>query len=115
MRIKNFFKGSIKPKGEKMAVARKLKAILWSKNINAIDSEVDRVYVIHQVLAYGDIDEIKLLLKTYSLEEIKDVFLNFPKKIYTKPVFLFIKNYLLKINKQIDEQYYVKSYSRHIK
>ena len=27
----------------------------------------------------GDIDEIKLLLKTYSLEEIKDVFLNFPK------------------------------------
>ena len=102
MRIKNFFKGSIKPKGEKMAVARKLKAILWSKNINAIDSEVDRVYVIHQVLAYGDIDEIKLLLKTYSLKEIKDVF-------------LFIKNYLLKINKQIDEQYYVKSYSRHIK
>lgn len=98
-----------------MIIPGKLKAILWSKNINTIDSEVDKVYIIHQVLSYGDIDEIKLLLKTYSLKEIKDVFLNFPKKIYTKPVFLFIKNYLLKINKQVDEKYYVKSYFRFIK
>lgn len=98
-----------------MIIPGKLKAILWSKNINTVDSEVDKVYIIHQVLSYGDIDEIKLLLKTYSLKEIKDVFLNFPKKIYTKPVFLFIKNYLLKINKQVDEKYYVKSYFRFIK
>jgi len=98
-----------------MIIPKKLKAILWSKNINAVDSEVDKVYVINQVLSYGDIDEIKLLLKTYSLNEIKHIFLNFPKKIYTKPIFLFVKDYLLKIDKQVDEKYYVKSYSKCIK
>jgi len=99
-------------KSKKMIIPGKLKAILWSKNINAIDPEVDKVYIIQQVLAYGDIDKIKLLLKTYSLNEIKYIFLNFPKKIYTKPIFLFVKDHLLKINKKVDEKYYVKSYHR---
>jgi len=108
-------KDKIKLKNREIDLLEKLKAILWSKNIKAIDSEVDKVYIIHQVLSYGDIDEIKLLLKIYSLEEVRDVFVNFPKKIYTKPVFLFIKNYLLKINKELDEKYYVKSFSRSIK
>jgi len=108
-------KDKIKLKNREIDLLEKLKAILWSKNIKAIDPEVDKVYIIHQVLSYGDIDEIKLLLKIYSLEEVRDVFVNFPKKIYTKPVFLFIKNYLLKINKELDEKYYVKSFSRSIK
>jgi hypothetical protein len=99
-------KNNIILKSKKIIVPEKLKAILWSKNIKTINPEI---------LSYGDIDEIKLLLKTYSLKEIKDIFLNFPKKIYTKPVFLFVKNYLLKINKELDEKYYVKSFYKCVK
>jgi hypothetical protein len=108
-------KNNIILKSKKIIVPEKLKAILWSKNIKTINPEIDKIYIIHQILSYGDIDEIKLLLKTYSLKEIKDIFLNFPKKIYTKPVFLFVKNYLLKINKELDEKYYVKSFSKCVK
>ena len=108
-------KNNIKLKSKEIILPEKLKAILWSKNIKALNPETDKVYIIHQVLSYGDIGEIKLLLKIYSLKEIKDIFLNFPKKIYTKPVFLFVKNYLLKINKELDEKYYVKSFSKCVK
>lgn len=102
----------VKLKSKEVILPEKLKAILWSKGIKDINPETDKVYVIHQVLSYGDIDEIKLLLKIYSLRDIRDIFLNFPKKVYTKPVFLFVKEYLLKINKELDEKYYVKSFSK---
>jgi hypothetical protein len=108
-------RNNTKIKDKKRALPEKLRALLWSKNVKAIDPEADKVYIIHQVLSYGDIDEIKLLLEFYSPEEVRNIFINFPKRIYTKPVFLFIKNYLLRVNKKLDEKYYVKSFSRCIK
>ena len=111
----NIMKNSVKLKSKRIMIPEKLKAILWSKNIKTVDAEIDKIYIIHQILSYGGIDEIKLLLKIYSFKEIKNIFLDFPKKIYTKPVFLFVKNYLLKINKELDEKYYVKSFSKCIK
>jgi len=108
-------KNNIKLKSKEIILPKKLKAIFWSKNFGTINPEVDKVYIIHQVLSYGGIDEIKLILKIYSLKEIKDIFSNFPKKIYTKPVFLFVKDYLLKINKELDEKYYVKAFSKYVK
>lgn len=104
-----------KLKNKEIILPEKLKAILWSKDINTLDPKTDKIYIIHQVLSYGDIDDIKLLLKIYTLKEIKNIFLNSPKKIYTKPIFLFVKNYLLKINKELEEKYYVKSFSKCIK
>ncbi len=88
---------------------KELKAMLWSKDIKDIDPEADKVYIIHQVLSYGDIDEIESLLKFYSPEKVKNIFINLPKAVYTKPVFLFVKNYLLRVSKELEEKYYVKN------
>ena len=95
---------------KKTELPENLKGILWSRNINDIDIENDKIYIIHQAMSFGDIEEIKWLFKKYSLDEIKRVFINSPKRIYTKPVFLFVKDYILKINTEIDEKKYVKSF-----
>ena len=108
-------KNNTKLKNKEVILPEKLKVILWSKNIKTLNPETDKVYIIHQVLSYGDIDDIKLLSKIYTLKEMKNIFLNFPKKIYTRPIYLFVKNYLLKINKELGEKYYVKSFSKCVK
>lgn len=94
------------------SLPKKLQPILWSKHISKIDTRLDKIYIIHQVLAYGSLEDIKMLLKIYSIEEIINVFINFPKKIYTKNVFLFIKDFLLKVNRKLDENNYVKKPSK---
>ena len=104
---------SLKSKSKPIPV--RLKPILWSKNIKSLDSENDKIYIIHQVLSYGSIEDIKLLLKIYSKNEIGNVFINFPKKIYTRPVFLFLKDFLLKINLGLDENSYVKNFVKSAK
>ena len=95
---------------KKTVLPENLKGILWSKNIDDVDLENDKIYIIHQVLSFGDIEEIKWLFKKYTLDEIKMVFINVPKRIYTRPVFLFIKEYILKINTKLEEKNYVKSF-----
>jgi len=92
-----------------------LKPVLWSKNINNLDLIDDKVYIIHQVLSYGSIGDIKILFKIYSRNEIEEVFIDFPKKIYTRPVFLFLKDFLLKINSGLEENKYVKSFTRSVR
>ena len=106
---------NIKIKIKSTPIPERLKPILWSKNINNLDTETDKIYIIHQVLSYGSIEDIKLLLKSYSKNEIRNVFVNFPKKIYTRPVFLFLKNFLLKINLGLDENSYVKNFVKSTK
>lgn len=99
-----------KTENKKAIIPENLKGILWSKNINNVDLENDKIYIIHQVLSFGDIDEIRWLFKNYSLDEINTVFINAPKRIYTRPIFLFIKDYILKIKTWLDENKYVKSF-----
>ena len=99
-----------KTENKKTSLPKNLRGILWSKNINDLDLENDKIYIIHQVLSFGDIDEIRWLFKNYSLGEIKIVFINTPKRIYTRPVFLFIKDFILKIKTGLDEKKYVKSF-----
>jgi hypothetical protein len=99
-----------KIENRKTAPPENLKGILWSKNIIDVDLEKDKIYIIHQVLSFGDIEEIEWLFKNYTLDEINMIFINIPKRIYTRPVFLFIKDFILKINISLDEKKYVKSF-----
>jgi len=101
----------LKNYNKKTLISEKLQPILWSKNINNLDLEIDKIYIVHQVLAYGSMDDIKIIQKIYSEKEIKNIFINFPKKIYTKPVFLFIKNFLLNINDELNEKDYIKNFT----
>lgn len=69
---------------------------------------------VHQTLMYGNLEDIKSLKKTLGYIKLKELFLKFPKKIYTKPALNFIKNFILRINTRIDEQKYLKNTPRSI-
>lgn len=84
--------------------------ILWSKDIKNIDFKGDKIYIIHQVLSYGKIEQIKYLFEIYKPREIMDVFISHPKRIYSPAVFNFIKNFILGLkNKNLPLNKYVKT------
>lgn len=70
--------------------------------------------VIHQILALGTLDEIRLLKKTLGEVGLRKLFLDHPKKAYTSTTFHFIKNFILHID-SIDEQRYIKDTPRSIR
>ena len=57
---------------------------------------------------FGTLSEIKHLIGIIGEKTVKELFLNFPKKIYTAPALYFIKNFILHIPSLIDEQKYLK-------
>ena len=63
---------------------------------------------VHQILMFGDLKEIETLKKTIGQDKVKELFLSFPKKVYTYPALNFIKNFILGIDTPIDEQKYLK-------
>lgn len=81
-------------------VPASFQGILWSKSINNLDLQKDKPYVIHQVLSCGSIKQIQWLLKVYELAEIKQVFLRFPKKVYTPSALNFVKNFILELKRE---------------
>ncbi len=94
----------------RMKTFSSLQGILWSKNIKKLTLEKDKVYIVHQILSYGNLRQIKWLFKIYGLKEIKEVFLKYPKRIYSAPVFYFIKNFILGLkNKKLSPENYVKT------
>ena len=58
-------------------------------NVSKLNLEEDKPYIVHQILAYGTLDEIKWLMKTYGKDVVKKVFLNQPIKVYTPPALKF--------------------------
>jgi len=86
-----------------------LQPFLWSKNIEKLDRNRDKIYIIHQILSYGDFKELRWLLRIYDDKEVREVFTKYPKKIYQPSVFYFIKNFILKLkNKRLKEDDYVR-------
>lgn len=81
--------------------------VLWSADVEKLDKEKDKYYIIHQILIYGGTEELRWLFANYSREEIIKIFLQ-PYKNYPKKIFYFIKNFILNLkNKKIDEDAYV--------
>ncbi len=67
---------------------------------------------IHQILMFGKLSEIQSLKKALGEQTTKELFLRFPKKIYTTSALNFVKNFILKLKTSIDEQKYLKSTPR---
>jgi len=89
-------------------IPKSWQGILWSCNVKKLDWERDKNYIIHQVLMYGDLNDIALLFKIYSKKEIKEVFKKKPMKIYTPQTFNFIKRIILDIrDKSMTPEKYV--------
>lgn len=91
-----------------------LQGTLWSMSVDQLDITTNRIYIIHQVLAYGTLDDLKWLFRAYPRETIRDVFLQAPIKIYTRAAFHFAK-LILKIQDDTAPIFnYDKSTPRHI-
>ncbi|AKM82812.1 hypothetical protein A2422_02485 [Candidatus Woesebacteria bacterium RIFOXYC1_FULL_31_51] len=91
-----------------------LQSILWSKDIKNLDLQKDKIYIIHQILAYGTWDNIKWLFNTYDTLIIKKIFSLKPEKDYSEKSYNFAKNILLEINNNLDKTKYVKTFPRFI-
>ena len=81
-------------------IPQSFQGILWSANVKNLDLEKDKVYIIHQILSYGTLEQIHWLFRVYSKEEIRKVFGTSPMKIYNFPTFDFIKNIVLGLKKK---------------
>ena len=87
-------------KSKNKRLPRFLKAYFWSVKFDELDLDKDKDYIIHQILAYGDLKAIKWLFKVYNKKEIKNSFLKKPSKIYRPQTFNFVKNILLGLEKK---------------
>jgi Cu/Ag efflux protein CusF len=47
------------------SIPSEFQPILWSKNIKDLDLKKDKIYIIHQILSYGNLEQIKWLFKIY--------------------------------------------------
>lgn len=91
------------------SIPKDFQGVFWSRDVSSLNLDKDKVYVIHQVLMFGSLEQIKWLETVYPREEIRRVFINYPKRIYTPQAFHFIKNYLLGIRRNLGEAAYVKT------
>ena len=92
-----------------MKIPKTLQSKIWSVNIDKLDEKKDAALIVHKVLSYGYLDDLKWLLKTYSRENLRKVFVDKPINIYTKPAFNFAKTYILKLKGNINPKRYVKA------
>lgn len=94
----------------KKTIPSSLQGVLWSVNVKNLDLKNDKVYIIHQLLSYGTLKQIRWLFKVYSKEEVRKVFETSPMKIYNFPTFNFIKNIILGLKeKSLPSKKYVSS------
>ena len=94
--------------GPKMKrVPSSLQHLFWSVRSEDLNLDEDRAYIVNQALAYGGIEELKWLFKTYPKKVIKETFLKQPIKTYRAPSFNFVKEILLGIKEGLPEEKYV--------
>ena len=97
-------------------IPQSLQSVLWSADVNRLDPEKDKSYIIHQILAYGSLEDIFWVFRNYPKNEIMRTFLTHPYKDYRAPRFYFVKNYLLNLKrKSMNEKRYVKNIPRDIR
>lgn len=92
-----------------IAVPKQFEGLLWSRNMHDLDAQEDKIYITHQILAFGSLRHIRKLLRFYGKEEVAHTFLAHPKKMYPAAVFYFVKNFILPLHKmKLPEEKYVK-------
>jgi hypothetical protein len=89
-----------------------LQGALWSTDVNRLNLDTDKNLIIHHVLIYGTMEELKWLFTTYGKTAIAACFFNHPMKIYPRSVFSFVTRFLFPTPPHpLDEQDYVTSIS----
>ena len=67
----------------------------------------DKVYIIHQLLAYGDMRAIAWLRREYPSKDIKKPFLARPMRIYRPSAFHFAAHTFLRLSRAPHPKHYV--------
>lgn len=81
---------------------KKMKYLFWSYDMESLDLEKDKDYIITQVLNYGDWEDLKWFFRIYSREEIREVVARPSKGVWFEKVLNFwIKMFNIKIKKEI--------------
>lgn len=100
----------------KDSIPNRLQAILWSQDVYSLDLEKDKIYIIHQILSHGNIDDIVWLFKKYRKNDILGVFIKHPYKDYAPSRFSFIKKMVLFLKDYpLNPKRYVKNIPRDIR
>lgn len=95
---------------------KSLQGTLWSADVNTMDLEKDKGYIIHQAFSHGSLEDMFWILRTYPRDVIRHVFATVPYKDYRAPRFYFIKNFLLQLrDTPMNERRYVKNIPRDIR
>ena len=84
-------------------------SLVWSKGVGKLDDNLDKIYIINQVMMYGNLEDIAQLKNVYGEDEVKRIFVENPMQIYSKSSFNFAKKFVLKIDQNLDVGRYIKS------
>jgi len=89
----------------KIEIPKKMQWLLWSYDIDSLDLEGDKDYIITQVLNYGTWEDLKWLFKVYSEREIKNVVKKPARGLWFRDVLNFWNLMLnLKLKKRVFEE-----------
>ena len=80
----------------------------YSKN-----TSLDSPDTLHQILAFGTLEDLKQLKKEVGQESLQTMFVRYPKKIYTPQSLAFIKKFILHLTHPIDDNKYFKHTPRY--
>jgi len=95
-----------------MKLPKRFQSVLWSVNIDHLNLDRDKYYIIHQILSFGSLDDISWLINIYPRKEIVEIFM-VAFKDYSRPRFYFVKDAILGLKYwHPDEKYYVKNIPR---
>lgn len=94
-------------------IPKRLQGVFWSVDVNQLDLVRDKVYIIHQILAYGRMEELQWLYSVFPKNVIAETFSTQPYKDYRNARFHFVKDTLLQLdNLKLNEKFYVKNTPR---
>jgi len=88
-------------------ITKKFAPLFWFLDYKKLDPEKDKHLIIHQVLSYGTMDDMRELFRVYGFKTVKKEFKK-PKRGLYQPNILAFCQYILKI-KKLDEKKYLKN------
>lgn len=85
-----------------------MQTLFWSADVKSLDLRKDKDIIVHRILSYGSLRDLKWLFRHYPKSTVKGVFLSRPKKYYTMAALNFVDKYLLCTGKKLNKKKYVK-------
>jgi hypothetical protein len=94
---------------KRLSPPKTMQALFWSSDVKSLNLQKDKDVIVHRILSYGSLNDLRWLLRHYSKKTVKSVFLSKPKKYYTLSAFNFVNKHLLQTGARPDKKKYVKN------